>query len=147
MRVGALQDETAGLYRAAKHPQPVLDPLPSNLYEGSIQQAAQPGFDPPPDPQTQAINGDTAAHLPPPHHFLANPAESPSHSPTGTTSPPENAPSNARFDRPLMLRAKSDYGPRKHRQSTASSFDHRDGEESTKFSMRHGGEDQLMSPA
>ncbi|KAI4748826.1 hypothetical protein E4T50_00815 [Aureobasidium sp. EXF-12298] len=146
MRVGVLQDDAAGQYRAAKHPQPVLDPLPSNLYEGSIQHAAHPNADPPPDPQTQAINGNTVAHLPPPHQFL-NHSANPSTGSSGITeSPSEDGLPGPRAERPLMLRAKSDYGPGKQRQSISSSFEHRDGEEASKFKMRHGWEDQLMSP-
>lgn len=130
---GVLEEEAFGPGYHGKHPQPVLDPLPANLYEGSIEDAAHPANGHRKAPSVQAINGHAAADVPPATDFL--------HSSNGSLN-------EGRAPKPLLLRARSDFVPRKQRQmsdesldSDASTLVRRDG-----IRMRHGWENQLESP-
>lgn len=137
MRVGGMLAEDAAGGHRSKHPQPVLDPLPSDLYEGSIADATRPGSEPHADPGIQAINGHAAADVPPAADFVFNARR--------TSGARDVSPGKPKF-----LRAKSDFGPRKERhlshdssglQSPTSPLP----EEGTLFRMRHGWEAQLQS--
>lgn len=136
-----LGEEAAGGHRS-KHPQPVLDPLPGDLYEGSIADADATRRNSHnhhrADPATQAINGHTAADVSPAEHFV---------------QPAQFAHANGRgtaMDKPKFQRARSDFGPRNERRHSDDNPGHHSPlspppEESAKFKMRHGWEAQLQS--
>lgn len=135
---GMLEEEAFGHGQRGKHPQPVLDPLPANLYEGSIEDAAHPQTaEQRKPPSVHAINGHPAADVPPAADFLQNGR--------GST---HGSFSDDRGHKPPMLRARSDFAPRNQRRpsddsldSDASTLVKRDG-----IRMRHGWENQLESP-
>jgi len=107
----------------------VLDPLPNNLYEGSIGGTNRRDSDPP-------INPHTAPRCQPPQQALLSPALS-----NGARTPSP--------DKPRLPRARSDFGPRKERQHSADdagkSSAHSPPSDDARSRMRHGWEAQLQS--
>lgn len=139
MRVGLLNEEAVGGHRS-KHPQPVLDPLPSDLYEGSIADATRPDSEPHAEPYIQTINGHAAADV--------APLQDIAHRVSRTNGPRDASP-----HLPMLLRAKSDFGPFNERQRSADDAARGHGRqasiplltEEAKIRMRHGWEAQLQS--
>lgn len=128
MRAGMLAEEVVG-GQPAKHPQPILDPLPSNLYEGSLAGATRSDGEAYIDPSIQAINGHAVADL---HRAQDLVYSSPRSNGTRTPSP----------EKPKISRAKSDFGPREVAQPTPTTPLP---DEVSKSRMRHGWEAQLQS--